>query len=173
MNLNQLRQFYIFFLKGINKCLFPLGGKRQLSHLSSANLHWFRDSALGSQILLTGTIIRYQRETTGGKREQSLKQTPPHSQTEGGGHLSPVSEQADPPLAGGYDFFYLWRCVMYRLSETPPASTTVTWVHVLGHLIKKLSEQLNCYFEQFLVFNYKSCTLYIIADPFPKHTVSL
>lgn len=85
MNLNQLRQFYIFFLKGINKCLFPLGGKRQLSHLSSANLHWFRDSALGSQILLTGTIIRYQRETTGGKREQSLKQTPPHSQTEGGG----------------------------------------------------------------------------------------
>lgn len=33
-----------FFLKRINKCLFPLGGKRQLSHLSSANLHsWVSD----------------------------------------------------------------------------------------------------------------------------------
>lgn len=81
--------------------------------------HWgVKSFNLISPIWLSSLIILWrEREIIEGKSEQSSKQTALHSHTEvvvRGGHLSPVSQQAEPTLAGGYDFLYLWRCMMCR-----------------------------------------------------------
>lgn len=50
-----------------------------------------------------------QTETAEEKERAAINQTPLQAQTVGRRHLSPVSQQTQPPLAGGYDLLYLWR----------------------------------------------------------------
>lgn len=64
--------------------------------------------------LLNLTIISYwQPERDRRRKERAVIKTNTTALPNwagGRGHLSPVSQQAEPPLAGGYDFLYLWMC---------------------------------------------------------------
>lgn len=93
----------------MNKYLFPQEN-RHLSHLHFTNLQWFRDSTLTSHISMVTTSWQPERNYRK-KRESSHQNQHHHNPKLRRGHLAPVSKQADLPLAGVYDFLYLWRCI--------------------------------------------------------------
>lgn len=76
-------------------------------------------SALTQQLCRICHIMTSKKDTAVGKEREDINQTALQAQSVRRGHLSPVSEQTQSPLAGGYDFLYLWRrrTVLSRSSE--------------------------------------------------------